>query len=84
MSMFGFIFHIAKPSYSHRASQYLNFSYIQIWIPNSTDVDYDFQKCGEHVAQADHGNMMGGQAVAFDPQEATGTQVPFPCQDCTM
>lgn len=53
-------------------------------IPNSTDVDYDFQKCGEHVVQTDHGNMMGGQAVAFDPQEATGTQVPFSRQGCTV
>lgn len=71
--MFGFIFQIAKPSYRHSALQYLNFSYIQIGIPNSTDVDYDFQKCGEHAAQRDHGNMMGGQAVAFDTQKATGT-----------
>lgn len=82
--MFGFNFQILKPSYRHSALQYLNFPYIQIWISKSTDVNYDFQKCGEHVAQTDHGNTMGGQAVVFDTQEATGTQVPFPCQGSIM
>jgi len=44
----------------------------------------DFQRWGEHVVQTDHGNTTGGQAVAFDPQESIGTQVPFPCQGCTV
>lgn len=41
---------------------------------NSAAAGYHLQRFDDLVAQTDHGNITGGQSVAFHPQETTGTR----------